>query len=445
MNKIAPDTIRWFLGELDTLVQKGIIDSNASQRLRDHYSSRLAVYNPQRTIFSFISILSALLVTGGCILLFGYNWEILSQLTKTILVFVVLLIPQGGCLYLLLQKKKIPGTAATESLSFILAAIFGAAMAVTGQIYNLEPNTAAFLSIWCASTLLLIYIFDSLTCVSLYLILVICLITETQNNGGVGFYFVFMLATLIPHYLVIAKEQNPARTALYNYFLLAASIVGLGISFEKNVPGLWIIGYANLLALYYLSGELFENKDKLSLVYSPLKLSGVLGIAVLAFLFSWQWPWEEIGPKFYRNSERFHELASSYDYAFCVISTIASSVMAYMTLRKNGKAINPVLLLFPVLVIAFYIANANMEYPLVSTWGMNIYILLLCGYGFVLGYRKHSFVLINLSMLFLTLTIVSRFFDESMSLLGRGIVFILCGVIMFAINFTLVRNLKVEQ
>ncbi len=445
MKKPGLDKIKWVLGELDVLEQGGLINAAHSRRLKDHYTERLGEYNPQKTIFVFISILSALLVTGGCILLFGYNWEVLGQLTKTFLVVALLLLSQGSALYLLLQKKRNIGLAAKEAISFINAAAFGAVMAIIGQIYNLESNITAFLAIWCASTLLLIYIFDSLACVALYLVLAICLITQTQNDGGVGFYFFFMLAALVPHYLSSAGRQTQERTTLYNYFLIAASLVGLGISFEKNIPGLWIIAYANLLCIYYLSGELFENKGRLSLFHSPLSVTGVIGIALLAFLFSWQWPWEEIGWNYYRNAERFHKFASSYDYIVCVISTIVSTIMALAAFRKKISAFNPVLLFFPALVIVFYLVNSFMEYPVISTWGMNLFILLLCGYGFILGYRKRSVLLINLSMLFLTLTIVSRFFDESMSLLGRGFVFIICGAVMFVVNFKFVRNLKVEQ
>jgi uncharacterized membrane protein len=450
MNKPDTNKIKWLLGELDGLKNNGIIDENHFFRIKNYYSSIMASSNPKNVIFIVLTILSAILVSGGMILLFGYNWNLLSQTFKTVLIFLLLIVPQSVLFYLLFFKKEIH-TGLKEGLSLILAVAFGASMALIGQVYNIEPDVNRFLLVWSISTLFIVYLFDSLSAVALYITLIITFTTTMQNSGGVGCYFLPMLLALLPHYIFNYRKStaiqssiySEVRSTIYNYFLIAASVIGLGISFEKNIPGLWIIGYANLFVIYYLSGEIFENRGGgLSLFYSPLKVSGIIGISVLAFIFSWSWPWQEIGWDHYRTGGKFIYLASFYDYSFCLLSMLASIALIIIAVRKKLKDVHYVMASFFLVISAFFIVSSVSVKTFIPTWGTNFFILLMCAYGFFLGYRSRSLLATNLSMIFLTVTIVSRFFDETMSLFWRGIIFIVCGILIFFINFKFIKNLK---
>ena len=75
---------------------------------------------------------------------------------------------------------------------------------------------------------------------------------------------------------------------------------------------------------------------------------------------------------------------------------------------------------------------------------MNIYILLLCGYSFYIGFKNKSLITVNSAMFLLFLTIITRFFDSDISSLIRGISFIITGIIILCINMILVKKLKKE-
>ncbi|MCL5072670.1 MAG: DUF2157 domain-containing protein, partial [Actinobacteria bacterium] len=58
-----------------------------------------------------------------------------------------------------------------ETFSFVWAVSFGVTVAFIGQIYHFEENLEMYLLLWLFSTLFIIYIFDSLTSVCLYIVL----------------------------------------------------------------------------------------------------------------------------------------------------------------------------------------------------------------------------------------------------------------------------------
>ena len=432
--------IRWFLNELPVLTKEKIIDYSIEKKLAEYYLTKIKKIDTNKIVFTVLSIIASLFIIGGIILLIGYNWSALTQEVKTAIAFFLLLISQGLSLYFLFISKKELHAAVKEGISLFWAISFGAAVAAIGQIYHIPADTEKFIFIWCISSLVIIYVFNSLSVVALYLYLSITLISIMQNNDSVGLFFLPLLAVLIPHYLKEYKNYSSIRAALYNYFLITATIIGLGISLEKNIPGLWIVCYSSLFVFYYLLGILYENKEKEeSLFYSPLKIAGIIGAAVFAYLLSWEWAWEEIGWFHYRVGEKFHDLASIYDYSISGLLPLLGIFLAFLIIKKK-KFFNYILSSFGLLIVFLYLFVTYTENTLAVTWIINLYILTLALYGFYAGYKKNSLLTININMLFLTTTIVSRFFDENMSLLGRGIVFIICGIIILLVNFKFVKK-----
>ena len=430
--KIKPNYIKWLLSELPVLKEKNIIDEPGKNKLERYYIQQLELFDPKSVIITIFSILATILICGGIILIIGYNWSNIPRSYKTILAFLLLMIPQVLCFYYLFIRKKELSIATKETLAGFWAIGFGTTIAFIGQIYQLPENTTAFLFIWAMSTLVILYIFDSIICVPIYLSLIIGFVSSNQIHGDVGYYFLPLLALLIPNYFINYKKSSSVRLSVYNYFFVTASIVGMGISLEKTLPGLWIIIYSNLFGMYYCIGKLLEDKED-SLFYSPFKAAGVMGTAILAYMLTWEWPWKNIGWDYYRTEGNFHELAGMYDFLLTFLFTATVIILSYLLIKKK-KSFNKLLPVFGILTFLLYFSVSAGLGTVLAGFIINFFILILCGYSFYSGYKNNSLITINASMFFVTLTIITRFFDDEIGLLGRGIVFILLGITIGIIN-----------
>jgi uncharacterized membrane protein len=434
--------IQWLLEEVKDLKAQGVIDNGTETKLHDYYASHLDENQASKTLSAVLTVLASLLVVAGIILLIGFNWNAMPKPVKTVLAVLLTLIPAGLCFYRLFLSKTPLQAGLKEGLALFWALAFGGTVAAIAQIYNLPQNTESFLLIWSISSLLIVYLLDSLSAAILYLVLIIVYSSVMQMDGKVGLYFAPLFLALVPHYALVFRKESQTRTTLYNYFLIFGLVTGLGISLEKNVPGLWIIVYSSLFSVFYLYSGLFENKKKEeSLFYSPLLVAGIIGTAVLAFIFSWQWPWKDIGWNYYRHEIKFHDLGSIYDYILSGILGLSSIALLIFSIIKK-KALNYFIASFGLIIAIFYFLISIYEITLLASWAINLFILCLCVNGFYIGCRNKSLLSINASMVFLTITIVSRFFDENMSLLWRGVIFIICGILIYIINHALSENFK---
>ncbi len=435
--------IKWFLEQIPLLKNEKIIDQQTSGRLTDYYQKKITKINILKLLIIGLGILSGLLILGGIILLIIiYNWFVLTKEMKTIIAYFILVIPQVICGYLLFKSKS--SKIKNEIFSLILSISFGISIAFIGQIYQLPSNIELFLIIWSLSTILIIYIFNSLSSVSLYIILIISLASNMQLNDKIGLLFYPFYLLLIPFYYIENKKNNYFRIILFDYFLLAGVVIGLGISMEKSVPGLWLVAYANLFVILYLYSITFKS-DEDSLLLSPFKIAGVVGIGILAYIYTYHWPWEEIGWTYYRDEVKFHGLAAIFDYAVCIIFPLVSILFGYFAIKKK-KLKNYIFVLFGILIIILFIivsiSNSTFYEEYLPVWIMNIFILILCGYSFYIGFKNKSLLIVNSAMFLLFLTVITRFFDSDISSLIRGFSFIITGLIVLFINLMLVKKLK---
>ena len=66
--------IQWFLRELPTLKEKGLVDDLTEQNLREHYTARLSNRKGLQSYFILMmGIIGAMMLAGGAILAIAYN------------------------------------------------------------------------------------------------------------------------------------------------------------------------------------------------------------------------------------------------------------------------------------------------------------------------------------------------------------------------------------
>lgn len=128
--------IRWLLDELPRLREREIIPAETETALRAHYSARLS--EPGRNYFLLaLGILGLALIAGGIILIFNYNWDMLSEAEQTAVSFLPLALGLAVSFYTLLRGK----SQLWREASAILTSAGGAvAVALLSQIYQLNGS-----------------------------------------------------------------------------------------------------------------------------------------------------------------------------------------------------------------------------------------------------------------------------------------------------------------
>ena len=399
------DRIKWFLEEISRLKEAGILTTGIVEKLTSHYDNKMVELDSRKAkniikpIVFLLILMAALSIVGGLTLIIvTYGWARIPKEIKTFFAFLLTVIPQILCVYALLKAKK--NVAVKEVFSLVLSILFGVSIAFIGQIYQLSSNGEIFLAIWALSTLVIIYIFKSITSVPLYLLISISLASVMQLNGKIGLIFYPFFLMLIPFYIMEYKRNIISRMKIIDYFLMTGFIIGLGITMEKTIPGLWIVAYANLFVVLYFFGIVFEKNNSDIIFLSPIKITGILGISILGYILMFSFPWENIGWEHLRTEAKFNLIASYFDYIICFLFPLISIGLGLFAFKKKKK-FNYILPFFGLLILILYLiisaTKGNNDLYYVVTKIVFLFISVLLIKSFIDGYKKDNKLLMYVS------------------------------------------------
>ena len=294
MRKVPAKQIQWMEKELPILETDGVISSETMGRIKTYYAENTAS-GMHWAIVAF-AVLGSLLIGSGIILLFAHNWENLSRPARAVLSFCPLII---GSLLSVMALVKNGGVALRESAGIFHSLAVGSSIALIGQTYHLPSNVPAFMLTWAVLILPLQFLLRSTTAYLIYLTLVCGWSGVAQETYGhaAGFWLLILPAIGRLAHLVRNQRHDPS-TLLCFFGMLFALTICTGITFERTLPGLWIVAYSALLSGAGLLGiHLYKGQDGWR---NPPKTFGLIGITLLAYLFTWTFFWDEIGWHHYR-------------------------------------------------------------------------------------------------------------------------------------------------
>ena len=432
---MAQRQIRWLYGELPKLIQGGILSEETAARLREHYGPPGAM-STRRLAVVLCSVLGAMLVGSGIILLLGHNWEDFGRPLRTLLSFLPMLLGQGLVAWTLLRKED--SMAWREASSSFLALSIGASIALVGQTYHIPGNLANFLFTWVLLGLPLVYLHRSTMVLVLYLIGAVSWTVTAEYQGIPAVWYWLFLGAVFPAIAQLQKHhQSKPRTALVLWTLSLTLCVGLGFVLEKVLPGLWIVAYAALFTCFYLLGreKLFAKTPT-----QPLRVVGRAGTVVLTLMLTYDDWWRHIGFSYYRgNDTRYLEWVGVQDYVLVLGLLGAVVVLALGAVRSK----EPMALFWaapPVIATLCYGAVSlgySRELPVMV---FNGYLLSLGVALFYRGVRDGRLGLTNGGMGVLAILFTARFFDGDLSMLMRGMAFIVMGAGFLTANLFLSRK-----
>jgi uncharacterized membrane protein len=430
MQKINRSYIKTLYSELPVLEAEGIVSTEISEQLKNHYGE-LPVTDKSKLILILFSVLGALSISAGILSIVAYNWDDLPKVQRLIISLIPLFICQFFSYKLLTRKKYDEAIALYEVNSLFLITTFYAAFALVTQIYHVSNDISVFLQVSILLTIPVLYIFNTTTSfICCVMSLLVYILTSTSHFWKWGIpvsnllFFWGLTFSLLPHLISSLKKNVAIRlTSIKQFLFLSLIFIAVYPTFQ---------GYLKDMFDYYLL---------------VMQLFFVISILLLTSF------------RFYGNLES--ELNPIwYTYPIFIIFTITWIFNDYST--GNGREIlyfTPVILFYAFIVYKKifsykdYTEVAILCFPLIALMevAFSPFILLLhILYPLIIGVsevihavRKESYFRLNWAMILLLVVIAGRFLVHG-SFIIKGISFILLGVSFIAINFFMFKKRRID-
>lgn len=423
------------LKELPDLVSADIISQETADKIRGYYTSK---ENPSanRLVLAF-SMLGAILVGLGIILIIAHNWDELSRTTKTIFAFLPLVVGQALSGFVLLKRPNNP--AWRESAAAFLFFAIGASISLVSQIYHIPGSLSSFLLTWMLLCLPLVYILRSSSASLLY----IAGITYYAVESGYWSYptslplpYWLLLVALLPHYYSLyVKEPQSNFFSFHNWMIPLSLIICLGTLVE-SVPDLIFIAYFSLLGLFCLIGTLKVFKGQ-RLTNNGYLILGSLGTVGLLLGLSFDFYWKHLRMEVFNSGE---VLTSPEFFAAGALSLLAGSLFHLQFKRRELEGAKPIASVFLLFIVIFTLGIfTSMAVVLI-----NLLILIIGIWTVREGTKRDHLGILNFGLLIITVLAACRFFDTDLSFVLRGILFVSVGAGFFATNYWMLKKRKVH-
>jgi uncharacterized membrane protein len=427
--------VEWLMGEIPSLMGAGVLGEDAAARLRAHYGAGGATRRGRSVALTALSVLGALLIGSGVVLLIAHNWGDLSRGMRTAISLAPLLVCQGLALYGAARDKG--STAWRETIGLLWSLGTAAAIALIGQTYHLPGEMRSFLLTWMLLTLPVVYLLRSVSAASLYLVGIAAWSAHALFGERQAIGYWLLLAAVLPFADRLRREAPGALRTAWLFWVGGLSICfATGFTLERTLPGLWVIIYSGLFSASYLIGASRSGRDGVAWRL-PLTAIGGAGVAILSLILSYQWPWREIGWHHYANDTgTWREVC---DYLLLAAFPVLAVVLAVRSAGER-RLLDALFGIMPLVAVPAYAVVAQSDSRGLAQLLFNGYLFAIGIALLARGVAASALAPLNAGMLALGVLIVARFFDSDLSLVMRGVTFIVLGVVFLGTNLTMLRR-----
>ena len=429
--------IKWLYQQLPSLIEKGIIQNETAEKLKLHFGE--IDEKPDYNIaFLIAGILGAVLIGGGIIMIFAYNWEDLSLSWRTVLSFLPLLFAQVIYTYVFFRKRD--SNSWVEASSGFLMLMLASSIALISQTYHIEGSTEGFLLIWMLLSIPLLYLMNSSLAAMFYLIGIAS--WAINQHGSESVYYWAFLLVFLPHYIINTKQdQLSIRSNLLGWTLVISFAIAYFGVIEPEIQEFSLICSSLLISNFYLKGELNYNGP--GFINRPFQTAAICILFIMSMVLGYDWPEDNTSLQSLVYGDRYATWAGLTNFFFFVANILGFVYLLYLYLKKGGIT-NYFILGFPfMIIIGLALMRMNME-----TGAIVLANVFLFGYGLFYiksGIQKHQMALVNVGMLFISALIIARFFDADFDFVVKGVAFVLLGIGFLSVNVLLSRKLKAME
>lgn len=429
--------------ELPVLIAEGIIDAATAERLRERYPAP-GEGTGRRWALAVFSLLGALLIGSGSILLIAHNWESFTRPTRAALSFALLAAGQAVVAWVLLTgKRELPWREGSGLFAQLAA---GACFALVSQTYHISDDLGAFLLAWMLMTLPLVYLLDAVAPAMVYLIGILSWVMEVQRyrEASPAHWYWALLALVLPFVAAtVRRERRGMRSAWLLWTAGATVLIGAGVTSLPFERRLWVPLYGSLVGSLYLLGTWIEGGAQTSLLRRPLTALGGAGSTLIAFILTFENAWENLS-----GGSRVPSTTAKGFWEGMIPAAIFGALAILLlgrTLARGGRD-RLVLGLLPLVAWGGWLSiTANpdgtaLALPLALLF--NAYVLAIGLWQLREGIASVSPAPLNRGLAVVAGLIVARFLDLDLGYVARGVAFIALGAAFLAANVVIARRRK---
>jgi hypothetical protein len=441
---MSTNTIRWLYRELPGLVEHGVLTDQTADSLREHYGP-VPELGGRRVLLLVFSVLGALLIGSGIILLLAHNWDDLSRPARAALSIGLLLAGQAVALWA--GHKRSSSPAWTEGSATFLSLAIVACISLLSQTYSMGLALEDVIFMWVVLTLPAVYLLRSRVAAAL------CWIGATwwlmlgpwpEPPMSHYWYYLGFVALALPQliWLHLMHRYEP-RSALVGWAVCGSLAVAL---IRPSVwPQIMLAAplYAGLLGSFYAIGawRTWNRGDGVAAWRRPFHIFGAVGLAVLLVVCSFEevwklsWSWD----------------AATRGYLPLIVTLGLASVLSLLSiaagvrLLRRGHYEQGLLACAPLVATAGWLLGFDERYSLAIMLAVNLFALTAGLMVCVRAIGRGALGAANGGLLLVLAVLTVRFFDAEISFVARGTGFILLGAGLLAMNAWMLHRRREVQ
>lgn len=414
--------------DLKALTEEGIITAETAVAISDWYKKR-ADKNPNRILVLF-GILGALLVGLGITLLIAHNWDQFPRAIKTFIGLLPLLIGQGLCAYVLYKKSESP--AWRETTAVLLFFGVGTSIAIISQVYNLPEDMGGYLLTWMLLCLPLVYIMRSQAVSLMYLIgIVSYAIAEYEEYmAWSDLIYPALVLLVLPNYLLLLRNTPQSNSTTLHHYFFAATLFAEVLLVSKGFTEVLTLTLLLVFGLFYAIGKTPAFREE-PMLKNPWHLLAIIGTLSMLYTASFKDFWYPMPDLHSMGSDAWGDI-----HPLIPIALVIFTAFGYLIHRGHILWRKPMQYVWII-----YVGLFALGYVLPQTYILiNLLIVAVAVITIVQAAREDNLLRMNYGTLTILLLITFRFFDSDLDFLLRGIIFVLCGLGFFLLNYYMIKK-----
>ena len=427
--------VKWLYDQLPRLIEAEVIDEKTANSLRGYYGPVSEPLAGPALVRTF-AVVGSLLIGLGIILLFGYNWDSIPKVGKTILAFAPLAIVSSLGAFVLLHRSD--SRTWQESVALAIALASAACIGLVSQIYQIDGSLREFYLSWLWLVLPLLPVFRSNSIFLLLSLVTIFWMPLLGRNPKVFEVLSFIAISGSCLLFLRSKMKELANEVLFFAYSISAC-VGLFSLFGGTLTYFWPVW----ASLYFSTIYLWASREDRFFFAGKYRITGYVaraGFLIVCLIASFDDSWKLLG--------RIDpiEVASDWFVTVLALGLLATySALLYERIRKTDWlrviwSTTPIVILVGSL-LPFAWAELSALSPII----VNLCLLVLGIYLIMMGYRHTRISRLNQGLLIIVIVAIVRFFDSDLSMLYRGIGFVSIGVAFLVSNILLLNRSRVHS
>ncbi|MBI1208332.1 MAG: DUF2157 domain-containing protein [Azospirillum sp.] len=365
--------------------------------------------------------LGALLLAVGVILFVAANWPAIPRPAKVTMVFGLLWASHGAALAL----SRAGSRRFAEAMVLLGALLFGAAILLIGQAYNLPPSPTNGLLLWTAGSLAAAWVWPSRLCAALALAAIWGGIAHAEAGDIVFWPFPAVWALIAVPILYYRWQPAWALAVLVLGGWIAISVATTAAAGGAAVGDVLRLAAAAGLG-FVTAARLLGTTAELRDLAPPLRSLGLLAIAAATVVLT--------VPEVHEDVALGTPMSRAFWQGGLVLALASAGTLALLA-RRDDKA--------PLLLAAFVIGAHGLAAAAPAGLGLiGFEVMAIAGWllAITLAERDDDRFLLRLGFTGFAATLLIVYFSWFWSLLDRSLFFIGGGALVVALGWALERR-----